>query len=156
MLFTCSTKHDVNQKQKKFFLFELPNRAWSLLQIVFVVLTVVFSFGNIFLQLSRDVPAHTVECTEPSATTEIVNCPNLDAIAAVVKEAEEAAAKKPILTSRFDAVYFSTLTLTTIGAYGDFEPPNSTAKGFVLLELFTGLLIILCVFPLVFARVADF
>lgn len=58
-----------------------------------------------------------------------------------------------VMESKLDAVYFSAVTLTTLG-YGDFTP---TKKGrvYVVFHLFTGLLLLLIIIPVVASRVSN-
>lgn len=59
------------------------------------------------------------------------------------------------LKTRMDAIYFSAVTITTLG-YGDYTPTTSTARGLVLWELGTGLLMLIILFPLLVCRIAVF
>lgn len=59
----------------------------------------------------------------------------------------------PACTIR-DALYFSTVTLTTLG-YGDYAPVGS-GRSLVMWELATGLLYLILVVPVVASRLADF
>jgi hypothetical protein len=59
------------------------------------------------------------------------------------------------LTEPADAVYYSTVTLTTLG-YGDFAPTDSLARWLVVWQLGTGTMLLLAFFPLVVARISSF
>ena len=59
-----------------------------------------------------------------------------------------------IWTSPFDAVYFSTATIATLG-YGDFAPTHWLGKLLVVWEVFVGLILILVAFQRVMASVAE-
>jgi len=59
------------------------------------------------------------------------------------------------LKSRMDAVYFSAVTITTLG-YGDYTPATPTARVLVLWELGTGALMLIILFPLLVCRIAVF
>jgi hypothetical protein len=54
-----------------------------------------------------------------------------------------------------DAVYFSTVTMTTVG-YGDFTPSTPLSRGLVVSQLLSGLGLLALLFPLVISRFADF
>ena len=57
--------------------------------------------------------------------------------------------------SSFDAIYFSYVTITTLG-YGDFSPVSDCAKSAVLFQLSSGILLLFGVFPLLISRISDF
>jgi hypothetical protein len=59
------------------------------------------------------------------------------------------------LKTRMDAVYFSAVTITTLG-YGDYTPATPTARGLVLWDLGTGALMLIILFPLLVCRIAVF
>jgi hypothetical protein len=58
------------------------------------------------------------------------------------------------LRSRLDAVYFSGVTITTVG-YGDFVPGRPAARLLVLWEIATGIFLIAGAFPLVVSRLSE-
>jgi len=60
---------------------------------------------------------------------------------------------KEVMESIPDAVYFSLVTVTTLG-YGDFIP-NEQGRIFVIFQLATGLLILLIIIPVVASRVTT-
>lgn len=53
------------------------------------------------------------------------------------------------------SLYFSAVTITTLG-YGDYVPEGALAKIVVLAEVITGLMLLLCIFPLLISRLAIF
>ena len=59
------------------------------------------------------------------------------------------------LRSRMDAVYFSAVTITTVG-YGDFVPGRPEARALVLWELATGTLLLAGGYSLLISKLADF
>lgn len=59
------------------------------------------------------------------------------------------------LTKQSDAIYFSFVTLTTLG-YGEFVPQGPYARNLVVWQLATGSLLLLGVFPLVLSRVSGY
>jgi len=54
-----------------------------------------------------------------------------------------------------DGVYFSIVTMTTLG-YGDFVPQSPLAKYIVVLELASGFLLLVAAVPLVISRLSSF
>jgi voltage-gated potassium channel Kch len=54
-----------------------------------------------------------------------------------------------------DALYFSLVTLTTVG-YGDFAPITPFARGLVMFQIASGFLVLVAAFPLLISRVSDF
>lgn len=58
------------------------------------------------------------------------------------------------LESRSDALYYSLVTITTLG-YGDYAPNDSTARWIVIFELASGLLFLIMAFPILASRLAD-
>jgi hypothetical protein len=59
------------------------------------------------------------------------------------------------LTSSTDALYFSFVTITTLG-YGDFHPVLDCAKIVVMCQLVSGILLLFGIFPLLISRIASF
>ena len=57
--------------------------------------------------------------------------------------------------SSLDAIYFSYVTITTLG-YGDFTPASNTTKYIVLLQLSSGVTLLLGAFPLLIARISGY
>ena len=54
-----------------------------------------------------------------------------------------------------DAIYFSFVTITTLG-YGEFHPVSDVAKELVVLQLGSGLLLLFGAFPLLISRISTF
>jgi hypothetical protein len=130
-------------KPKKFM--ELPGRALSLLQIVFLLSSVVAGFGNLFLRAQCGVVRTTEEATLASDTP----------VAADSAELGKCGITRPILHSKVDAAYYSAVTLATLG-YGDFVPARKWTRVVVMWELLTGILLLTAAFPLLVSRLADF
>lgn len=105
----------------------LPHRVWALLLLFFLIVTVVVSFGALFLashevrHLLRDVRELNQE-----RFTDVLDNPH-------------------------EALYFSMVTITTLG-YGDFAPAGRIARWIIVWELATGLLTLVLAFPLVSTR----
>lgn len=57
------------------------------------------------------------------------------------------------LQNKWDAIYFSAVTVTTLG-YGDFLP-NQSSRKYVVLQLNTGLLLLLFIIPVVAGRLST-
>jgi len=62
---------------------------------------------------------------------------------------------KTKMQGRWEALYFSGATITTLG-YGDYRPMTPLAKISVLAEVFSGLLVLICAFPILIGRLTDF
>ena len=112
----------------------LPDRAWSVVELVFLLVAIVCAFANMYVDCQGVV--HVVR--------------DLDTERPAVGEDH-----RELLTNKFDACYFSTVTFTTVG-FGDYVPANSLARGIVVWELGTGLLFLVLALPLVVSRLADF
>lgn len=54
-----------------------------------------------------------------------------------------------------DALYFSTVTMTTVG-YGDYTAESNGARWLVIWELISGVLLVLLFLPLVMSRIASY
>lgn len=63
--------------------------------------------------------------------------------------------EKEVLKCWIDGVYFSMVTITTLG-YGDFAPTCSQGRLLVIWQLCTGFLLLLGIFPLVVARLSEY
>lgn len=60
-----------------------------------------------------------------------------------------------ILDTPMEAIYFSFVTLATLG-YGDFSFLSSLSQWLVMAELFSGVLLLVCTFALLIARLSIF
>jgi hypothetical protein len=107
----------LRSKRDKWRIFELPHRLWSIPLLFCLLVAVVCSFGNLYVQSGS------------------------------VKN------NGSVLTDRGDAVYFSVVTITTLG-YGDFVPTEPRSRRLVIYELGTGFLLLLFIFPVLASRIA--
>ena len=107
----------LRSKRDKWRIFELPHRLWSVPLLFCLLVAVVCSFANLYVQ-----------------TESVKN-------------------NGSVLTDRGDAVYFSVVTITTLG-YGDFVPTEPKGRRLVIYELGTGFLLLLFIFPVLASRIA--
>ena len=109
--------------------FELPNRGWAILLVMLLTLTNVSGFANLYIQ-SEGIETSKFYNTEKGLSIETIP-----------------------LTSKLDALYFSAVTVTTLG-YGDFLP-NEKGRIYVLSQLASGLLLLFYVIPIVASRISS-
>lgn len=119
---------------------EFPEHAWSLLQVQFLLIVAIFGFANMYVKNGD------VRYQGPP----IVQQADQRADPSLSPKADPAQ-----LVDRVDALYYSGVTFSTVG-YGDFAPTSHTARLLVLWQLFTGMLMVLGVFPLIVGRISDF
>ncbi len=62
---------------------------------------------------------------------------------------------KPDIKEEIDALYFSLVTMTTVG-YGDIAPTSESARLYIIGEIGSGFLLLFGVFPLLISRISDF
>ena len=120
---------------------EFPSRAWTLLQVQFLMVIGVVGFANMYIK-SGDI--------RYQGAPTIVQQARREADGSSSPKAEPAR-----LVDRIDALYYSGVTLSTVG-YGDFIPTSSATRLLVLWQLGTGMLMLLGVFPLIVGRLSDF
>jgi voltage-gated potassium channel Kch len=119
---------------------EFPSRAWTLLQVQFLLVAAIVGFANMYIK-NGDV--------------------RYQAAATIVERADHKAdgstpgVESARLIDRIDALYYSAVTLSTVG-YGDFVAASRAARLLVIWQLGTGMLMLLGVFPLIVGRISDF
>lgn len=122
-------------------LFEFPERTWSLLQVQFLLAAVVFGFANMYIRSGGVQYQGPAAAIEQSGHTFDRSLPPTD--------------KSTRLVDRIDALYYSAVTLSTVG-YGDFVATTRAARLLVLWQIGTGMLMLLGLFPLIVGRISDF
>jgi hypothetical protein len=135
-----------NRSLTKVKCLPLPDRIFALLIMVCLLVGTVTSFGTLYLKSGAVL--HTIEDKSDSycikkkseCRTEYECCKNTDS--------------REYLSNALDAIYFSAVTITTLG-YGDYAPAGSTARCYVVWELVSGLLILLLIFPIVVNRISE-
>lgn len=126
-------------KPRRFF--EFPERTWTLLLVQFLLAAVVFGFANMYIRSGGVRYQGPPAAIEQSGHTFDRSVPPTD--------------KSTRLVDRIDALYYSVVTLSTVG-YGEFVPTTRTARLLVLWQIGTGMLLFLGVFPLIVGRISDF
>lgn len=122
--------------------FEFPERTWSVLQVQFLLATVVLGFANLYIRVGE------IRYQGPPAAME-------QSDSRVQSSSRPLAPDSTTLVDRTDALYYSAVTLSTVG-YGEFVPTTRAARLLVLWEIGTGMLLLLGVFPLIVGRISDF
>lgn len=111
----------------------LPDRLTALFLLVLLLVALVSSFGNMYLQSGG---IRQAGCADYHATY-------------------SAEKNLVVLKTRVDALYFSSVTMMTLG-YGDYVPVTSDTRKLVIWQLASGALLLLLGFPLLISRMASF
>lgn len=107
----------------------LPHRLPALLMGFFLFVGLLHCFGNIYNK-SEGICPGGAEC-------------------------QGADKSKPGIQKPADALYFSCVTMTTLG-YGDFSAGGKNARWWVIWQLFDAVLLVVLFLPLVMSRIAAF
>ena len=129
-------------RTKDSIMLELPERTWSLPQLIFLFWIATAGFARIYIETDgiAHVSHDAVSVTASASGNQ--RYATLDSGTVVVSQP-------------FDALYFSAVTLMTLG-YGDYVPVKPRARMVVVFQLFSGLLLLLGAIPLVVSRLAAF
>jgi hypothetical protein len=117
----------------------MPFRLPCLIAFVSIFLAIVLSFAEVYRNSNFS----------PTGLPNYVACGPTEGC--VFKPEER---RSITLEDKTTAVYFSTVTITTLG-YGDYTPAPGAARLFVMWELGTGFLLLLVAFPLLISRIAT-
>ena len=123
---------------KPSYFFAFPARSWLGVLISFIVITTIFGFANMYIASAEVIYVGPVIDTMVIESGSIISIP-----------------PPTILVDKIEALYFSLVTMITLG-YGDFIPATTYTRLLVMWQLATGGLLVLGVFPLIVARLADF
>lgn len=107
----------------------LPHRLPALLMGFFLFVGLLHCFGNIYAKSGGICPGGS-ECQAVDRS-------------------------KPGIQEPADALYFSCVTMTTLG-YGDFSAGGGNARWWVMWQLFDAVLLVVLFLPLVMSRIAAF
>ncbi len=117
---------------KPAYIFSFPSKIWTGVLILFIVFSSISGFANMYIY-SADIVY----------------------VGPVIEKSGITIAEPSILINRIEALYFSLVTMITLG-YGDFIPVSTTARMIVMWQLATGGLLVIGIFPLIITRAADF
>lgn len=136
-----SKKNENGSKDYSFLQF--PDRHVGLLQIVFLFFIVITSFASMYLASGGVVH-----------NTKDVVCLKLPGNYCT-DNPEDSCCVQTVVDTKTKAVYFSIVTLSTLG-YGDFAPASETARVIVVWEIVTSILLIIGVLQFLLARITNF
>jgi len=109
----------------------LPNKIVGLVVVVFFSIVLTFGFAHVYYKMSKTPAAVPVAGTDSSGNF-----------------------NKPFAT-KTDALYFSVVTAATVG-FGDIPVVSKPAKGTVIFQIFSGILLFFGAFPLLISRMSNF
>jgi Ion channel len=141
-----STKAESRPKHR--WKLELPNLISSLVILPLLLAAAVFAFAGMYRRQTCGIIRTAAETESTYGAKRGAALTPREATCIVSERVEP-------LRSRVDAVYFSAVTIATVG-YGDFVPGRAAARLLVLWEIATGLLLLVGALPLVVSRLADF
>ncbi|MFV2059842.1 MAG: ion channel [Gammaproteobacteria bacterium] len=123
---------------KSVYYFPFPTKSWTVILIIFMVIATLCGFANMYLYSAEIVyVGPSIEMATANTGFSVTIPP------------------PSILVSKIEAVYFSLVTMITLG-YGDFIPASTDARLLVIWQLTTGGLFVIAIFPLITARLANF
>jgi hypothetical protein len=117
----------------------MPHRLPSLMIGAFLFTGLLFSFGDMYLSSGGICPGGQSCPTRPA--------PNPDP--------KVAPPQSQVFSSDKDAIYFSCVTMTTLG-YGDYSAGTDWARGLVIWQLLSSFSLILLLLPLIVSRLASY
>jgi len=128
---------------KDYSFLQFPDRHTGLLQIVFLFFIVITSYASMYLA-SGGILHNTkdVVCLE-LPDDHCINNP------------EDSCCAQTVVNTKTKAVYFSIVTLSTLG-YGDFAPASEAARKIVVWEIATSILLIIGVLQFLVSRITNF
>ena len=128
---------------KDYSFLQFPDRHVGLLQIVFLFFIVITSFASMYL-----ASGGVVHNTKDVACLKLPDDHCFD-------NPGDPCCAAPVVDTKTKAVYFSIVTLSTLG-YGDFAPASETARVIVVWEIVTSILLIIGVLQFLLARITNF
>ncbi len=136
------------KKDDDFLIFELPSRAGAVFLFLLFLVSNIMAFAHIYVkteQIQKPLSVEKIqeqeECAKECASDK--KCAN-----GCTKE------KTEVMRDSLDAIYFSAVTLTTLG-YGEFLPIGSEARNYVVFQLISGILILLFGVPVLASRISS-
>jgi Ion channel len=120
-----------------------PDFGLMLFQLLFFIVVAVSAYANLY-KASGGIRTENNEITLPYGAPVTENTP-----------AESRDKERPIYLTTTQAFYLSTATISTLG-YGDLVPITSLSRWLAIAEVATGLLILICVFPITLSRLGTF
>ncbi|MBN8674788.1 MAG: two pore domain potassium channel family protein [Chitinophagales bacterium] len=146
----------------------MPEREEALFFMPLFVIALILSFASIYLTLGDEVKnSQEKRDSMVKGFTEKLNSLQAsqaasDTAAILQLQSDIETAKTDTIkhystnfTSGYEAIYFSTATLFTLG-YGDIQPVSKVVKWIVMAQLVCVFLLIFGVFPLLISRLSDF
>lgn len=128
---------------KDYRFLQFPDRHVGLLQIVFLFFIVITSYASMYLASGGVVH-----------NTKDVVCLELPYDYCTSNPGDSCCAE-PVVDTKTKAVYFSIVTLSTLG-YGDFAPASEMARTIVVWEIVTSILLIIGVLQFLVSRITNF
>jgi hypothetical protein len=118
----------------------LPHRLFGLLLFLLLPVALIPSFADLYISRGDVCQAGSQHCLTACS-------PSQETAEATTKASDCQRA------TRINALYFSFVTMTTLG-YGDFVPGSEGTRGIVMWQLVSGVLLFILAFPMVISRMA--